>query len=59
MTELQDFRGILVILSQEVGHREPESNWSKPFQTGWNSRRNPQDIPQSQEGVLGNRETAP
>jgi hypothetical protein len=47
MTELQDFRGILVTLSRGWGHQGPESTWSRPSQTGWNPRRNPQDIPQS------------
>jgi DDE family transposase len=35
MTEFQNFRRILVILSQGWGHQGSESTWSRPSQTGW------------------------
>jgi hypothetical protein len=47
MSGLQDPRRIFVILSRRVGHQEPEDTWSRKFQTGWNPRRNPRNIPQT------------
>lgn len=43
MTEIQDYRGILMILPQRWRTR-PEATWSRPFQASWNPRRNPRDI---------------
>jgi hypothetical protein len=58
MMEFQNYRSIFTILRGGGGHQEPEGTWSRPFQTGWNLRMNPRDIPLPAQLPRGRRDDA-